>query len=69
MWEITSIGDMSAARMTIPGAWSADDEGLLDLRRDLTTSLTPRLRDLFFAATRFVSAAREIYIEQPCASY
>ncbi len=48
MCEMTSMGEISAARMTIPGAVVGAPAG--DLRRALTTSLTPRLRVLFFAA-------------------
>lgn len=62
---MTSMGDMSAASTTTPwGSGIASVPALADLvvvvvvevtpvgdlRRDLTTSLTPRLRDLFFAA-------------------
>lgn len=45
------MGEISAARMTTPGIVLfevAAPDG--DLRSDLTTSLTPRLRVLFFAA-------------------
>lgn len=46
---MTSIGEISAARITTPG------EVLLpapwgDFRRAFTTSLTPRFKVLFFAA-------------------
>lgn len=50
---MTSMGEISAARITTPGAmvlpapWG-------DFRSALTTSLTPRLRVLFFAAIREV---------------
>lgn len=53
---MTSMGEMSAASTTTPwgrGAPSPLDKAVVpvgDLRSDLTTSLTPRLRDLFFAA-------------------
>ncbi len=49
---MTSMGEMSAASMTMAGgsALPAVAAAVLDLRRDLTTSLTPRLRDLFFVA-------------------
>jgi hypothetical protein len=51
---MTSMGDMSAASTTTP--WGSDVSPPLaatpvgDLRSDFTTSLTPRLRDLFLAA-------------------
>lgn len=48
MCEITSIGEMSAARTTIPEFAPAAPVG--DLRSALTTSFTPRFRDLFLAA-------------------
>lgn len=45
---MTSMGDMSAARTTTPGG---GEEGVVgDFRNALTTSLTPRLRDLPAAA-------------------
>ena len=52
---MTSKGEMSAARMTTPmgsvmGAFAA---GVGLLRRALTTSLTPRLRDLLTAAVDY----------------
>lgn len=47
---MTSIGEISAARITTPGAECAAPCG--DFRRALTTSLTPRLRVLFFAAAK-----------------
>lgn len=53
MCDMTSIGEMSAAMTTTPrGSVTADDEGaeVGDLRSALTTSLTPRLRVLCFAA-------------------
>lgn len=50
---MTSMGEISAARMTIPGG---GEEGVVgDFRRALTTSLTPRLRDLDAAATERLS--------------
>jgi hypothetical protein len=57
MWLMTSKGEMSAARITTPmgsvmGALAA---GVGLLRRALTTSLTPRLRDLLTAAVVIVS--------------
>ncbi len=49
MCEMTSMGEMSAARTTMPaGGEEEGTEG--DLRSALTTSLTPRLRDLDAAA-------------------
>ena len=54
MCEMTSMGEMSAARMTMPCGREEDLEEAevtgADFRRDLTTSLTPRLRVLCFAA-------------------
>lgn len=53
MWDITSMGEMSAARMTMPGGLEMVDEAgaLISIfRTDLTTSLTPRFRVLFLAA-------------------
>ena len=51
MCEITSMGEISAARTTTPdGVEVLEAVAGADLRRDLTTSLTPRLRDLCFAA-------------------
>ena len=50
---MTSMGEMSAASMTIAGGSpppAVAAAAVLDLRRDLTTSLTPRLRVLFFVA-------------------
>ena len=50
---MTSMGEMSAARTTMAGGSpppAVMAAAALDLRRDLTTSLTPRLRDLFFVA-------------------
>ena len=48
MCEMTSMGEISAARTTMP--WGEERvEVLGDLRMDLTTSLTPRLRHLDFA--------------------
>ena len=47
---MTSIGEISAARITTPGAVFATPCG--DFRSALTTSFTPRLRVLFFAAIR-----------------
>jgi len=48
------MGEMSAARTTMPGGdgeEEEEDEGTLgDLRSALTTSLTPRLRHLLAAA-------------------
>lgn len=54
MCDMTSMGEMSAARTTMLrgcccGVAVVEVEGG-DLRRDLTTSFTPRLRDLFLAA-------------------
>lgn len=44
MCEMTSMGEMSAARMTTPiGVVWAEVEGV-DLRSALTTSFTPRFR-------------------------
>lgn len=60
MCDMTSMGEMSAARMTMAGgspvlpAAVVVAAAVLDLRRDLTTSLTPRLRDLFFVAAMVV---------------
>ena len=53
---MTSIGEMSAARTTMAGGspLPAVAAAVLDLRRDLTTSFTPRLRDLFFVAVTVV---------------
>ena len=56
MCDITSMGDMSAARTTIPMGIGLPAEDVVvlgpveDFRSDLTTSLTPLLRDLFLAA-------------------
>jgi len=50
MCEITSIGEMSAARTTIPAFAAAAAAPVGDLRSALTTSFTPRFKDLFFAA-------------------
>ena len=56
MWEMTSMGEMSAARMTMPGGAEVLEErvGLVeagvDLRIALTHSFTPRLRALDLAA-------------------
>ena len=53
MCDMTSMGEMSAASMMMAGGSllpAAAVAAVLDLRRDLTTSLTPRLRDLFFVA-------------------
>lgn len=48
MWEITSMGEISAARTTMPcGEERVEVDG--DFRTDLTTSLTPRLRILDLA--------------------
>ena len=47
---MTSIGEISAARMTTPGAAALLATPCGDFRRAFTTSLTPRLRVLFFAA-------------------
>ena len=48
---MTSMGDISAARTTMPGGGeTVVFVARADLRRDLTTSLTPRLRVLFLAA-------------------
>ena len=45
------MGEISAARTTTPGGeLVAPEVAGADLRSDLTTSLTPRLRDLFLAA-------------------
>ena len=46
MCEMTSMGDMSAARTTTPWGDESVEAGVL--RIDLTTSLTPRLRTLHF---------------------
>lgn len=46
---MTSIGEISAARMTTAGTES-DGREAGRLRRALTTSLTPRLSVLFLAA-------------------
>ena len=57
MCEMTSIGEMSVARTTIPGG---GEEGVVgDFRSDLTTSLTPRLRDLDAAAVKGERKRRE----------
>ena len=51
MCEMTSMGEMSAARMTTP--MGDDDEGVeedVDLRSALTTSFTPRFRVRWAAA-------------------
>lgn len=50
---MTSMGEMSAARMTMPvGEEMASlAEGIGDFRTALTTSLTPRLSVLFAAAS------------------
>lgn len=58
MCEMTSMGEMSAARMTMPagrdvGVLEGRDVG--DLRRALTTSFTPRLRARDAAAVVEVS--------------
>lgn len=62
---MTSMGDMSAASTTMPWGRGGSAPPLPtdvavapvgDLRRALTTSLTPRLRDLFLAAVREVLA-------------
>ena len=57
MCDMTSMGEMSAASMTMAGAspLPAMAAAVLDLRRDLTTSLTPRLRDLFFVAVAVIT--------------
>lgn len=54
---MTSMGEMSAARMTMPvgEVVAALAEGVGDFRRALTTSFTPRLSDLFTAAIKNVS--------------
>lgn len=56
MWEITSMGEMSAARITIPLGMEVEErvEGVAggDLRMALTHSFTPRLRDLALAAVQ-----------------
>lgn len=52
MCEITSIGEMSAARTTIPELALAAVAPVGDLRSALTTSFTPRFRDLFLAAIK-----------------
>lgn len=49
MCEMTSMGEMSAARTTMPVGVEEDVERG-DLRSALTTSLTPRLSDLVNAA-------------------
>jgi hypothetical protein len=66
MWEMTSMGEMSAASTTMPkgnGGEEEDDEeeeeawavavAEGDLRSALTTSLTPRLSDFVPAAVDF----------------
>lgn len=52
MCEMTSIGEMSAARTTIPDgrAWASDGLPSGVLRTALTTSLTPRFRHFCLAA-------------------
>jgi len=50
MCEITSKGEMSAARTTMACAVEEVLVVVEDLRRDFTTSLTPRLSVLAFAA-------------------
>jgi len=57
MCEMTSMGEISAARTTIPGIEEPEADGAPrgDLRRAFTTSFTPRLRVLFFAAAKLVS--------------
>lgn len=55
MWLITSAGEMSPAMMTMPGNEVLFGADAADLRRVLTTSLTPRLRVLALAATFPVS--------------
>ena len=57
---MTSIGEMSAARMTRPGGvmeglFTAEGAARGDFRTDFTTSFTPRLRALFLAAGERVS--------------
>ncbi len=49
---MTSMGEISAASTTIAGgsAFPALAAAVLDFRRDLTTSLTPRFRVLFLVA-------------------
>ena len=60
---MTSIGEMSAARTTMPGGEAVVEVVAgVDLRRLLTTSLTPRLRDLFLAAGNRVVLILERYI-------
>lgn len=46
---MTSMGEISAARMTIPGEVVVDVP-VGDFLKALTTSFTPRFRVLFFAA-------------------
>jgi len=46
---MTSMGEISAARITTPGKVVLDAP-CGDFRRALTTSLTPRFSVLFFAA-------------------
>lgn len=53
MCEMTSIGEISAAKTTIPGGGEEDVVG--DFRSALTTSLTPRLRDLDAAAVEGIT--------------
>ncbi len=64
MCEITSMGEMSAARMTMPRGRSEEEldsdsefagAEVGDLRSALTTSLTPRLRVRWDAAIHFIS--------------
>jgi hypothetical protein len=60
MCEITSMGEMSAARMTMPGGLEIVlEEGPVggSLRTDLTTSFTPRLSVLFLAAVSRIELA------------
>lgn len=68
MCEMTSMGEMSAARTTTPWGSGGEEGSLLvvvavvevgDLRSDLTTSLTPRLRVLFLAAVWRIKRVRE----------
>lgn len=50
-WLMTSIGEISAARMQMmEGGSEEDGDGMGDLRMALTTSLTPRLRAPFLFA-------------------
>lgn len=63
MCEMTSIGEISAARITTPGAVVLETPAG-DFRKALTTSLTPLFRVLFLAAiTLLVFAAIAVRAE------